>query len=136
VKHYQSTAHVRSLIPSLIHPRALASIGVYRRSLRSQRDLCGWSCTVILNPEKRKAGGSTLPLTIALTCAGVRLVIEKAQPVTLVVSFLGQPLQADGRPLTSGAPAPPGNSPAAIADDAGLAGVRPLVEEVLADTAK
>ena len=52
-----------SLIPSLIHPRAPASIAVYRRSLSSQRDLYGPSCTVIRNPEKRKVGGSTPPLT-------------------------------------------------------------------------
>jgi hypothetical protein len=49
---------VRSLIPSLIHPRTSASIGVYRTSLSSQIDLCGRSCTVILNPEKRRVGGS------------------------------------------------------------------------------
>jgi hypothetical protein len=27
---------------------------MYRKSLSSRRDLCGPSCTVILNPEKRK----------------------------------------------------------------------------------
>ncbi len=38
-----------------------ASISVYRRSLSSQGDQCGRSWTVILNPEKRKVGGSTQP---------------------------------------------------------------------------
>jgi hypothetical protein len=52
---------------------------------------------VILNPEKRKVGSSILPLTTTLTCADVRLVITKAQLVTLVVSFSGHLLQADGR---------------------------------------
>jgi transposase len=44
----------------LIHP---GTIGVYRRSLSSLRDLYGRSCTVIRNPEKRKVGSSILPLT-------------------------------------------------------------------------
>jgi hypothetical protein len=52
-----------SLIRSLIQLRTPASIGVYHWPLSSQRDLRGRSCTVILNPEKRKVGGSTPPLT-------------------------------------------------------------------------
>jgi len=52
-----------SLIPSLIHLRTPASIGVHHSSLSRQGDLRGQSCMVILNPEKRKAGGSTPPLT-------------------------------------------------------------------------
>ena len=52
-----------SLIPSVIHVRASASLGVYHRPLSSQKDLCGRSWTVVLNPEKRKVGGSTPPLT-------------------------------------------------------------------------
>ena len=52
-----------SLISSLIHLRTPASIGVYRRSLSSQGDLRGRSCTVIRTTEKRKVGGSTPPLT-------------------------------------------------------------------------
>jgi hypothetical protein len=52
-----------SLIPSLIHPRAPASIGVHPMPLSRQADLCGQSCMMILNPEKRKVGGSTPPLT-------------------------------------------------------------------------
>ena len=52
-----------SLISSLIHLCTPASIGVYRRSLSSQRDLRGRSCTVIRTTEKRKVGGSTPPLT-------------------------------------------------------------------------
>jgi hypothetical protein len=55
-------AHRLSLISSLIHLRTPASIGVYRRSLSSETDLCGRSCTVILNTEKRKVGSSILPL--------------------------------------------------------------------------
>jgi hypothetical protein len=51
-------------------------------------------------PEKRKAGGSTPPLTTTLTCIGVRLMIVKVQIVTLVVSFLGHLLQADDRTST------------------------------------
>jgi hypothetical protein len=74
-----------------------ASIDVYGKPLSRQRDLSGRSCTVILNPEKRKVGGSTPPLTTALTCTDVRLVIVKVQLVTLVVSFLGHLPQADGR---------------------------------------
>ena len=57
------TADVSSLIPSLIHLRTPMPIGVHHRSLSSQRDLYDRSCTVILNPEKRKVGGSTPPLT-------------------------------------------------------------------------
>jgi hypothetical protein len=45
-----------SLIPSLIHLRTPASIGVHHTSLSWQLDLHGQSCTVILNPEKRKVG--------------------------------------------------------------------------------
>jgi len=52
-----------SLIPSLIHPRTSASISVYDGSLSRQADHSGQSCTVIRNPEKRKVGGSTPPLT-------------------------------------------------------------------------
>jgi len=52
-----------SLISSLIHLRTPASIGVYRRSLSSQTDLRGRSCTVNRTTEKRKVGGSTPPLT-------------------------------------------------------------------------
>ena len=55
-----------SLIPSLIHPRAPTSIGVYRRSLSRQVHLSGRSCTVILNPEKRKVGSSILPWPLCL----------------------------------------------------------------------
>ena len=58
-------------------------------SLGSGRDLYGRSCTVTRNPEKRKVGGSTPPLTTTLTCADVRLVIVRLQLMTLVVSFLG-----------------------------------------------
>jgi hypothetical protein len=64
VKPYQSAAQVRSLIPSLIHPRALASIGVYRTSLSRQVDLHGQSCTMIRNPEKRKVSNS-IPLLVS-----------------------------------------------------------------------
>src|SRR6185437_14618252 len=53
----------RSLISSLIHPRTPASIGVHRSFLSRHVDLRGRSCTVIRNPEKRKVGGSTPPLT-------------------------------------------------------------------------
>src|SRR6516164_9030508 len=48
-----------SLISSLIHPGTPASIGVYHGLLSSHKDLRGPSCTVILNPEKRKVGRST-----------------------------------------------------------------------------
>jgi hypothetical protein len=89
---------VRSLIPSLIERRASTSIIVYRRPMSSQKDPSGRACTVILNPEKRKVGGSTPPLTTVLTCADLCLVIVKAQLVALLVSLLGQLLQADGRP--------------------------------------
>src|SRR5262249_10632333 len=41
-----------SLIPSLIHPRTPASIGVHHTPLSSQRDLRSRSCTMIRNPEK------------------------------------------------------------------------------------
>jgi len=54
---------------------------VYRSLLSRQIDLRGRSCTVIRNPEKRKVGGSTPPLTTILTCADVRLVIERARLV-------------------------------------------------------
>jgi hypothetical protein len=47
-----------SLIPSLIHPRPSASIGVYRRSLSRQGDHRGPPCTVIRNPERRKVSSS------------------------------------------------------------------------------
>jgi hypothetical protein len=40
---------------SLTHPRTPASIGVYRGSLSRLEDYGGHSCTVIRNPEKRKA---------------------------------------------------------------------------------
>jgi hypothetical protein len=86
-----------SLISSLIHLRTPASIGVHRRPLSSRRDLRGRSCTVVPNPEKRKVGSSILPLTTGLTCADVYLMIVKVTPMTLVVSFLGHPLQADDR---------------------------------------
>jgi hypothetical protein len=36
---------------------------VHRRSLIREIDHRRQSCTVILNPEKRKVGGSTPPLT-------------------------------------------------------------------------
>jgi hypothetical protein len=52
-----------SLIPSLIHPRTPASTSVYRRSLSRKVDHHGRTCTVMRNPEKRKVGGSTPPLT-------------------------------------------------------------------------
>jgi hypothetical protein len=77
-----------SLIPSLIHPRAPASIDVHRMPLSRQGDLRGQSCTMILNPEKRKVGGSTPPLTTTLNCVNVCLVIVRVQFATLVVSFL------------------------------------------------
>jgi hypothetical protein len=38
-------------------------MSVYRGSLSRQTDHPGQSCTVIRNPEKRKVGGSILPLT-------------------------------------------------------------------------
>jgi hypothetical protein len=44
-----------------------------------------------------RVGSSILPLTTTLTCADVRLLIVKVLPVTLVISFLGHLLQADGR---------------------------------------
>jgi hypothetical protein len=43
----------RSLILSLIHPHAPASIDVHRVPLSRQGDLCGQSCMMILNPENR-----------------------------------------------------------------------------------
>jgi hypothetical protein len=52
-----------SLILSLIHLRTPASIGVHPMPLSRQTDLHGQSWTVVLNPEKRKVGGSTPPLT-------------------------------------------------------------------------
>ena len=59
-----------SLIPSLRHPRTPASIDVQPRSLGRHGDLSSQSCTVILNPEKRKVGGSTPDHhnLMALTC--------------------------------------------------------------------
>jgi hypothetical protein len=41
---------------SLIHPCTPASIDVYHRPLSRHVDHHGWSCTVILNPEKRMVG--------------------------------------------------------------------------------
>ena len=52
-----------SLISSLIHARAFQSITGYRGSLNKLRDQPGQPWIVILNPEKRKVGGSTPPLT-------------------------------------------------------------------------
>ena len=89
-----------SLIPSLIHPGTRGSIGMYSRSLSRHPDLCGYSCTVILNPEKRKVGGSTPPLTTTLTRVNVGPVIVGVQLATLVVSFLGHLPQADARTST------------------------------------
>ena len=48
-----------SLISSLIHPRAPASIGVYHSSLSREEDLRDRPCIVIFGPEKGKVGGST-----------------------------------------------------------------------------
>jgi hypothetical protein len=58
-----TSERVNSLISSLIHLRPPGFISVYPMSVSSPVDLRGRSCTVILNPEKRKVGGSTPPLT-------------------------------------------------------------------------
>src|SRR6185312_6121290 len=50
-----------SLIPSLIHVRAGPSIRGHRTCARRQGDQDGPSWTMVLNPEKRKVGGSTPP---------------------------------------------------------------------------
>jgi hypothetical protein len=60
---HQSTRRVRSLIPSLIHVRVPRCITNRHRALSRARDRHGQPWTVIPNPEKRKAGGSTPPLT-------------------------------------------------------------------------
>jgi len=62
VPHDRQPAVPLSLIRSLIHPRTQASIGVHRRSLSRQEDHHGQPCAVILNPGKRKVGGSSRPL--------------------------------------------------------------------------
>ena len=46
-------------------------------------------------PEKRRAGGSTPPLTATLTCADARFMIVNVTAMVLLVSFLGHQLQAD-----------------------------------------
>src|SRR5262249_55815283 len=44
-------ARTGNLIPSLIHPRAPTSIGVYYVPMSRQVDTDGQSCTAIRNPE-------------------------------------------------------------------------------------
>jgi len=75
----------------------MKTLSVYGRSLGSGSDLYGRSCAVTRNPEKRKVGGSTPPLTSNVNCADVRLVIVRAQFVMTIVSFLGQLLRANRR---------------------------------------
>ena len=53
----------RSLISSLIHVRLPRSITGHRRVPSRSGDQRGQPWTVMLNPEKRKVGGSTPPLT-------------------------------------------------------------------------
>jgi len=53
-------------IPSLIHLRTPAAMGVHCTSVGRQVDHREQSCKVILNPEKRRVGGSTPPLTTIL----------------------------------------------------------------------
>src|ERR1035437_6205358 len=60
---HQRTGQVRSLIPSLIHVRVPESTGGCRRVPSRAGDQHGQPWTVILNPEKRKVGGSPPPLT-------------------------------------------------------------------------
>ena len=69
LEHGQSGPR-HSLISSLVHLRTPASIGVYDWPLSSQRELRGRSCTVIRNPEMRKVGGSTPPLTTSFHQCG------------------------------------------------------------------
>jgi hypothetical protein len=63
--HLQRSARNGQARPrrSLIHPGTPASITVYRRPLSRRIDVVGRSHAVIPNPEKRKVGGSTPPLT-------------------------------------------------------------------------
>jgi hypothetical protein len=58
----QSRPGIVSFLVSYIHVHR-ASIGVHRSSLSRHMDLHGRSWMVILNPEKRKVGGSAPPLT-------------------------------------------------------------------------
>ena len=60
-------AVICSLISSLIHPRTPKSIVMYRWSQTGGKNHLGQPCTWIPNPEKRKVGGSTPPLTTTLS---------------------------------------------------------------------
>jgi hypothetical protein len=93
-RHDQRADRLGSLISSLIHPSTPASIGVYRSPLSRQRDLPGRSRAVFLNPEKRKVGGSTPPLTTTSDQA-IPLAEDPALPELIMQARSRHPLEGD-----------------------------------------
>jgi len=75
-------------------------MGVYRKSLSSEKDFHGRSWMVIRNPEKRKVGGSIPPLTT--TSDQAERLGELVGPARLTATVTATTASIDGFNSSSG----------------------------------